>query len=91
MKNPIRRQSIVIITLLSLIILLIIGLALTNPTISDFKSYTNSIGFNSDYKIRTGNFLSFQHTSAGTIVTSEFLKIHFDQIARTIMFHDITL
>ena len=40
-------------------------LAFTNPGISDFKGYTKSIGMNSDYQMRTGNYFVFSTYQCG--------------------------
>lgn len=41
----------------AIIILIIAIMAFTNPSLSEFKSYTDSIGFNSKCKFRKSNYL----------------------------------
>lgn len=65
MKNPAKRRSMIIRAILCLVIISLTVLALTNPTVSDFKSYTKSIGFNSDYKARKSNYFIFSTYQCG--------------------------
>ena len=65
MKNQVKRRSVIIRVVLSIVIIALAILALTNPTVADFKSYTNSIGFNSGYKVRTGNYFIFSTYQCG--------------------------
>ena len=49
----------------SALAILLIVMAVTNPTLPKFITYTNSIGFNDDFKVRTGNYLFFSTYQCG--------------------------
>jgi hypothetical protein len=65
MKKGPRRLSAAIKLILLMVMLVISVLAITNPGISDFKGYTKSVGFNSDYQVRTGNYFIFSTYQCG--------------------------
>jgi len=65
MKNSPRRLSPIFKLMILLVALVMIVLALTNPGISDFRIYTRSIGFNSEYQVRTGNYIIFSTYQCG--------------------------
>jgi hypothetical protein len=63
-KHSHRLSTTLKLTLL-LVVLVMTVMAFTNPGISDFRGYTDSIGFNSDYQVRTGNYFIFSTYQCG--------------------------
>ena len=65
MKKSVRRLSLPFKLMLAAVMAGLAVLAFTNPGISDFKGYTKSIGMNSDYQVRTGNYFIFSTYQSG--------------------------